>query len=429
MATASIKLPFMQHDGLARASHRIARALRKNQNLAVMIVRVRDIERLCASYGHKHTAALLDEFHVDLSGIGRENDTIERIGDREFVVLLNGLKNRGHVTLAARKIERVAHATGSKHEVLPDLRTNIGVALCPTQGEDPHELLRLAEIASLDGRRNSKSVCFFEEQSAQKLFEDWGMEQRLDAALESGDLELYFQPKICLRTKQIIGAEALMRWNEPELGPISPEVFIALAESTGQIVELTQFAIQTACRRLNDWSESLPNLQVAVNIAPSLIQNTDIIDALQSATKIWNVGADRLTLEITENALLGDRDVSHNVLTRIRDLGCKVSIDDFGTGYSSLAYLKMIPADELKIDRSFVMGMLNDSGDHKIVQHTISIANSFGLSVVAEGIESEAMLCELQKLDCDYAQGYYISKPLPAEEFIEFCRSYSDSLK
>ena len=418
----------MQNDGLARASHRISRALGKNQNMAVMIVRVRDVERLCASQGHKQTAALLDEIYADLGSIGRENDTIERIGDRKFVVLLNGLKNRGHATLAARKIERVALKTGSKHEAMPKLRTNIGVALCPQQGDDPNEILRLAEIASLDGSRNGKSVCFFEEKSAQQLFEDWGMEQRLHAALESGDLELYFQPKTCLRNREIIGAEALMRWNEPELGPISPEVFIDLAESTGQIVELTHFAVQTACRRLNEWSQLLPDLQIAVNIAPSVIKDTDIIEALQSATKIWNVRADRLTLEITENALLGDREVIHEVLTKIREFGCRVSIDDFGTGYSSLSYLKRIPADELKIDRSFVMGMLSDSGDHKIVQHTISIAKSFGLSVVAEGIESDAMFSELQVFGCDYAEGYFISKPLPAEEFAEFCRSYSDSL-
>ncbi len=429
MTTASVKLPFLQYDGLARASHRIAHGLRKNQDLAVMIVLVRDVERLCASHGHKKTAALLDEFYANLCGIGRDNDTVERIGDRKFAVLLNGLKNRGHVTLAARKIERVAQNAGAQHETLPNLRTNIGVALCPKQGDDPHELLRLAEIASLDGRRNNMSVCFFEEHSAQKLFEDWGMEQRLQAALESGDLELYFQPKTCLRTQKIVGAEALMRWTEPELGPISPELFINLAESTGQIVELTQFAIQTVCRRLHEWSELLPDLQIAVNVTPSLIQDTGIIESLQSATKIWGVRADRLTLEITENALLGDRDVSHKVLTGIREFGCKVSIDDFGTGYSSLAYLKMIPADELKIDRSFVMGMLTDPGDYKIVQHAISIAESFGLSVVAEGIESEGILSELQTLGCDFAQGYHVSKPLPADEFAEFCRGYSDSLR
>ena len=153
------------------------------------------------------------------------------------------------------------------------------------------------------------------------------------------------------------------------------------------------------------------------------------IAALESATKIWNIDSDRLILEVTEDALIADRDVSHDVLTRIREFGCHVSIDDFGTGYSSLAYLKELPADELKIDRTFVMGMLEDNGDYKIVEHAIGIAKSFGLSVVAEGVESEAMLRELRKLGCDYAQGYYISKPLPANEFVDFCSDYSASLE
>ncbi len=394
-----------------------------------MIVRVRDVERLCASYGHVQAAALIDKFHAGLNGIGRENDAIERIGDRKFAVLLNGLKNRGHATLAARKIERVARQTNCGDGALPDLRTDIGIALCPKQGGEPHELLRSAEIASLDGRHNKKGVCFFDEQSARQLFDDWGLEQRLQAALESGDLSLHFQPKSCLSSGKIIGAEGLMRWYEPELGPIAPDVFIDLAESTGQITELTEFAIQTACRRMSEWNEVLPDLRVAVNITPSIVTSMDIIEVLESATKIWNVRTDRLTLEVTENALMEDRNLSHDVLTQIRELGCHVSIDDFGTGYSSLAYLKEIPADEIKIDRTFVMGMLNDAGDYKIVEHTIGIAKSFGLSVVAEGVESEAMLSELQILGCDYAQGYYISKALPAEEFADFCQRHTASLK
>lgn len=419
----------MQNEGLARATRHIAQALLGNQDLAVMIVRVRDVERLCASLGHMQTAALIDEFHAALGDIGRGDDAIERIGDRKFAVLLNGLENRGHAMLAARKIERIAERTGTRDDAIPDLSTNIGVALCPKQGDAPHELLRLAEIASLDGRRNNESVCFFEEQSAQRLFDNWGLEGRLQHALNSGDLELHFQPKTCLRSNEIVGAEGLMRWHEPEIGPISPEVFIDLAESTGQIVDLTQFAIHTACRRLSEWAELHPKLRVAVNITASLISNTDIIDMLEGATKIWNISSDRLILEVTENALIADRDASHDVLTQIRDFGCHVSIDDFGTGYSSLAYLKDLPADELKIDRTFVMGMLEDNGDYKIVEHAIGIAKSFGLGVVAEGVENEAMLSELQKLGCDYAQGYYISKPLPAEEFLDFCRDYSASLE
>ncbi len=422
MSTTSIQLPFAQSNKISRTGRRIARAVREKQDLAVMIVHVQDIEKLCASIGHAQAADVLDDFHAQLRAIARKNDVIERIGDRKFAVLLHGLRNRGHVTLAAQKIERLARDVGVKHTDVLELATTTGVALCPLQGEDSADLLRLAEIASLDGRSRSESICFYEKQSAHRLFMDWDLEKRLDNALHSGDLQLHYQAKACLDTNMIVGAEGLMRWYEPEIGYISPDVFIDLAESTGRIVELTQLAIQSACRKLADWQSSFPDLSIAVNVTPSIIQSREIIDVLQSATSIWGVSPRSLTLEVTENALMKNREASHRILTQIREFGPRISIDDFGTGYSSFAYLKVIPADELKIDRSFVAGMLGDSGDYKIVEHSIGIAKSFGLSVVAEGIENEATLEELRKLGCDYAQGYFIGKPVPADEFEAFCK-------
>lgn len=173
----------------------------------------------------------------------------------------------------------------------------------------------------------------------------------------------------------------------------------------------------------------MPELNIAVNITPSIIQTFEIIDVLESATGIWGVPPAALTMEVTENALMADPETSHEVLTGIRELGCRVSIDDFGTGYSSLEYLKKIPADELKIDRTFVMNMLSDPGDHKIVEHSIRIAESFGLSVVAEGVESAAMLAELREFGCHYAQGYVICRPVPASDFEEFCRKSSGAIR
>ena len=422
MSTTSIRIPFLHSDGLTRAGRHIALAVKSSENLAVLLVHVHGIERLCATVGHQRAAEMLGMFHSQLLSIARQDDAIERIGDRKFIVMLHGLRNRGHVSLAAKKIERMAQQTIASEIEKSALRTTIGVVMCPEQGNDAHEIIRSAEVASLAGSRKQESVNFFETQAAEQLFVDWGLEGRLAAALESGDLELFYQPKICLRTNAIVGAEALMRWQEPEIGTISPDVFISLAEQTGQIAELTNFAIQRACRQLNEWQDSLPGLTMAVNITPTIIQNAEIVDVLQSAANIWSVPPGHLTMEVTENALMADRDASHVVLTRIREFGARVSIDDFGTGYSSLAYLKEIPADELKIDRSFVMGMLADSGDYKIVEHSIRIAESFGLSVVAEGIESAALLAELRKLGCNYGQGFFISKPVPASEFETLCR-------
>lgn len=388
-----------------------------------MIVHVRDVERICASVGHLLTAKFLDEFHAGLKRVARQDDAIERIADRKFIVLLNGLRNRGHVSLAARKIERLARDACSKNHIQPALTTNIGVALCPLHGAEATDLLRYAEIAAIDGSQRNQTVSFYEESAANELFTDWGLEGRLDNALRGGDLELHYQPKICVETERIVGAEALMRWHEPEIGPISPQVFISLAESTGQIDELTQFAIQNACQQLAAWNSSLPRLRIAVNITPSTIISREVVETLRSATSIWGVDSSQLTLEVTEDALMKDREASHRVLMELRAFGVQVSIDDFGTGYSSLAYLKEIPADELKIDRSFVMSMLEDPDDLKIVEHAIGIAKSFGLKVVSEGVESEAALVKLRELRCDYAQGNYISKPVPVAAFEALCRA------
>jgi len=429
MRATSIQIPFRTTSGLSRAKRRITLAVQKKQNLAVMIVCVRDAELLYAALGHEQASEVLEAFHEQLRGIARKDDAIERIGERKFAVLLCGLRNAGHVSLAAQKIQRLAHETVSIHVDRVDLKITIGVVLCPTQGKDADELMRLAEIATLDARHNSEGVRFYETQSAKQLFTNWNLDGRLAEAIKGGDLELHFQPKVCLRSNEVVGAEALMRWDEPEIGWISPEVFIHLAEATGQIVDLTHFAIQRACRQLSQWAETLPWLQMSVNVTPSIIQNLEIIDVLQSASGIWDTELDKLTLEVTENALMADPETSHEVLTRIRDVGCRVSIDDFGTGYSSFVYLKKIPADELKIDRSFVMGMLSDPGDHKIVEHTIRIAESFGLSVVAEGVENQQTLDELRKLGCHFVQGYFISRPISASDFETIYRDSPAYLK
>lgn len=394
------------------------------KDIAVLIVHVDGVERMCASIGHVPAGDMLNLFFAGLKSMARAQDAVERISDRKFALLLAGMRNRGHIELAARKVQRIA-----KDSRLPDgeqhrLHVNIGVALYPTHGADAYELLRLAEIALLDGRRDRQELNFFEQDAAGQMLTDWGMEKRLEVALELGCLELHYQPKICVRTGRVTGAEGLMRWQEPDLGWVSPDVLIELAESTGQIAELTHYAIQCACRQLAEWRAEFPELFVAVNITPTIIRSREIVEVLKSATTIWGVPPGSMTLEVTENALLEDRETSHGILIELRDLGVRISIDDFGTGYSSLAYLKEIPADELKIDRSFVMGMLDDSGDYMIVQHTVDIARSFGLSVVAEGVENEAILDALRKLGCDYGQGYHFSKALPAQDFIEFCREH-----
>ena len=420
------KFAIFERDGFSRANRQITKALRRQQSLFVMVVRLNDIQKLCASYGHEMADEIMDEFHRRLIGFASEGDSIERIGQQRFVVLLRELGNLGYVRLAAQKIDRIARDLMITQGGAAPIQAAIGIVSGDSQVSSSQELLRCAEIASLDAHLKGEPFAFYESGGPQQLIDAWAMEQRLSHAIETGKMQLHYQPKLCLKSGDIMGVEALMRWHDEKLGPISPEVFIQLAEQTGQIVELTQFAIHHVCRQLHDWQEELPGLNAAVNVTPSMVRDADVIEMIKSAASIWGIPFSSLTLEVTENALLEDRVASHRVLRHVQGLGTQVSIDDFGTGYSSLAYLKDIPADELKIDRSFVGDMLEDEMDHKIVEHCIGIAKSFGLSVVAEGIETKDVLDELARLGCDCAQGYYICRPVPASEFVEW---YQESNK
>ncbi|MBT8100650.1 MAG: EAL domain-containing protein, partial [Gammaproteobacteria bacterium] len=305
MSTLSVRLPFLQSDGLTRASRHLAHAMRNSHAIALLLVNVQDFERLVASVGHAPAGNILEDFFTRLNHIKRDDDAFERLADCKFAMMIGGLKNRGHALLAAKKIQRVAAEIRANFNLDPSaLRTSIGVVMCPEQGDNPHDLLRNAEIAGLDGRRKGERICFFEPQAAQQLFSDWGLEGRLAKAIDAGDLDLHYQPKLCLENQAIVGAEALMRWNEPEIGSISPEIFIDLAETTGQITDLTEFAIQRACRQLSEWQTCMPEFNVAVNISPSLIQDTSIVDVIENAAGIWGTSPAALTMEVTENALM-----------------------------------------------------------------------------------------------------------------------------
>ncbi|MGA8260526.1 MAG: GGDEF domain-containing phosphodiesterase [Arenicellales bacterium] len=394
--------------------------MNETEELAVILVCIENIDHACASAGHVPTSLALDDFRIRLGEFSGRGAATVQLSNRKFVLLLRRFRNRGHVHLAAQKVERLIKESS---KCLPDnleLDVKMGIAILAGEQRDAQDILRHAEIALRDARGQHRSVSFYEEKAADRFISERNLERKLGSALENGDLELHYQPKIHLGTKEVVGAEALMRWHDEELGDVSPEVFIKAAERCGLITELTYLAMQHACRELNKWKETAPRLTVAVNTTPSAMRDHNIVDVLEIATSIWDVEPDRIILEVTEEALMVDPTTSHAVLTAVSDLGARVSIDDFGTGYSSLAYLRDLPADELKIDRSFVMNMLTEPRDYKIVEHTTSLGKAFGLDVVAEGVQSLEMMKALWSLGCDLAQGYVISRPLPAGIFLEW---------
>lgn len=412
-------------EGIGQVVDCIDRGARQSRQLAILLVVVDNVDRVCATSGHIYAENALNDFGLRLREFARDGSSVVQLSDRKFVLILNGFRNRGHVQLAAQKVQRLIHK--SSKSILDEdkaLQVRISVVMPGEGKQDAHEILRCVEIALIDGRRDNQEVKFFEEQSADQFIAEWNLEQKLSDALDSGELDLHYQPKMALETRKVVGVEALIRWHDPVLGEVPPDIFIDVAEKSGLITDLTFFSIQRACRQLDQWKESAPDMTVAVNTTPSAIRDTEIIDVLKIATNIWNVDPRKIVLEVTENALMVDPKASHRVLTGIRRLGAGVSIDDFGTGYSSLAYLKELPADELKIDRSFVMNMISDPKDYKIVEHAISLAKSFGLRVVAEGVVNDEMMNVLWALGCDYAQSYFICEPLPADDFLAWLRRH-----
>ena len=404
-------------DCLEAIRARLAAREAKLYGIAVLVVYVHQLERLFASAGHVNAGRMLDELRNRLSQVSKPGDYFARLGDRKFVYVLSNLRNEGHALLAANKILRTGAepiAAGGQHA---NVRLSIGIAMYPGHGRHPEDLMQCAEIALLEAWKTSQPSVVYTARKADELVAGWDLETQLANALEHGDLVMNYQPKLSLPKLEIAGVEALMRWNRPESGNVPPEIFIDVAEMTGQIDPLTRFAFHRALRQLGEWPKSLGSIGVAVNVTPSIACNPELVDVIKNAAGLWSVDYKRLTVEVTENALMVDRERSHRVLTELRELGARISIDDFGTGYSSLSYLKQIPADEIKIDKSFVMNMLNDEADRKIVEQIIALGRSFGLEVVAEGVENAEVAARLTEMGCDYAQGFHYARPLPPQEF------------
>ena len=389
----------------------------KLYGIAVLVVYVHEVGQLLTSAGPVNAARMLDELRNRLSQVSKPGDYFARLGDRKFGYVLSNLRNEGHALLAANKILRAGAETISVGGQQANVRLSVGIAMYPGHARHPEALMQCAETALLEAWKTSQPSVVYTTRKADDLVAGWDLETQLATALEHGDLVMNYQPKLSLPKLQVAGVEALMRWNRPESGNVPPEIFIDVAEMTGQIDPLTRFAFHRALKQLGEWPKNLASIGVAVNVTPSIVCNPELVDVIRNAVGLWSVDFKRLTVEVTENALMVDRERSHRVLAELRELGVRISIDDFGTGYSSLSYLKQIPADELKIDKSFVMNMQNDKADLRIAEQIISLGHAFGLEVVAEGVENAEVAARLAQMGCDYAQGFHYARPLPGQEF------------
>jgi diguanylate cyclase (GGDEF)-like protein/PAS domain S-box-containing protein len=400
------------HDRLQQA---ILTAQRENRMLALLTMDLNRFKDVNDTFGHPLGDVLLQQVGPRIMAELRESDTVARLGGDEFAVVLPTAGDESRAVNAARRILEALHAPflieGKKLQV----GGSIGIAITPQHGTDPATLMRRADIAMYVAKRNRSGFALYSPEADQNSPGRQQLMAELHDAVEKGALVLHFQPQIDLRDGSVVAIEALIRWQHPRHGLMPPEEFLTLAEETGLIEGLSEWAIGAAIAQTRAWTgpRALP---IAVNLSAQSLQNADLSEHIRSELERWSVKPERLKVEVTESALMADPARSAALFARLRALGMKVSIDDFGTGYSSLPFLQELPVDELKIDRSFVIGISPGAEELGIVRSTIELGHSLGLKVVAEGVETQAAWDLLAELGCDAAQGYLISRPLPSRQ-------------
>ena len=387
--------------------------------VALVLVQFDGLGEINDRFGFMAGDRVLAEFAARMAQVGRPQDRLVPVHGSRFALVISNPLHEGHAVLGAGKIARIAaepFTIGGRHA---RARVRMGISLLPEPARGADELLKQCEIALRAARARDEVYMVYTDglcASAGAPAHAWFDIQQ---ALKQGEFDMHFQPKIELQSGDLHGAEALVRWNNPELGQLSPGAFIAAIEHTQEIRALLSFALNASLRRSADWLARRPDFQIAVNLATGNLEDGDLVTLTADALKVWGFPAEQLILEVTESALMRDTRAAVDVLAALRGMGVRIAIDDFGTGYSSLAWLKSLPADELKIDRSFISGIATDDTDRRIVESVVRLGHAVQLKVVAEGIETEPVRDALVTLGCDIGQGYLFSPPVAAESFEE----------
>ena len=382
--------------------------------VAVLLFDVDGLRDVNESMGHTVGDKLLAEVAERLRGIAGPGTLVGRIGGDEFVVTLRVESTEASVQLATQMREQL-RGPMTVGSLTLDVDTAVGIAVHPDHSDDPEALLRRAELAANSAKVVPYGVQLFHPALESRAVRRLGLAGDLRRALDSGQLEVYFQPKVTIQDRHLVGVECLARWQHPAHGEVAPEDFVAVAEHTGQLHRLTEVVLAEGLRRCRQWADADRPLSIAVNLSARTLLDARFPDLVHQMLKQYRVPPAQVTFEISEPGMLGDIERALPTMFRLRDLGVRLSVDDFGTGASSLSYLRQLPVHEVKIDDSFVQGMATDSGDLAIVRAVISLSREFGLTAVAEGVESELTLDLLEELGCEIGQGYLFSRPLPYE--------------
>lgn len=416
-----------------RLRHALAHAERRGEKVAVLFMDLDNFKHVNDSLGHEAGDQLLVEVAGRLRECIRAEDTLARLGGDEFVILLESLDYEEHAAIMAQRIAQVLRSpiVVDSYEVF--VTSSIGIAFGSAARDRPEALLREADAAmyqAKNGGKNRHTVYHpdMSDFSTQRLT----LERDLRWALERGEFVVHYQPMVLIGSSEIVGMEALVRWEHPVRGLLAPSEFVALAEETGLIMPIGRWVLGEACRQVRWWQERNSNdlhLGVYVNLSARQFHDHGLVEEAASIIVDTGLDASCLVLEITEGTAMEDAPSTMVTLHALKNLGVKLAIDDFGSGYSSLSYLKRFPVDVIKVDRSIVEGLGQDRGNSAIVAATITLAHALGLKVVAEGVETEEHFAELRALGCDFGQGYYWWGPSPADEAAELLVANSKRLR
>lgn len=396
--------------------HTVKQTLENNPGEhALCIISLERFREINDSLGHDDGDEVLRQVGARLKAASRVTDTVARFGGKKFAIFLPN-SNINAIDIVSQKLLSALDPAFEISDHRLYIRGIMGMAITPDHAEDAKSLIHKADIAIKQAQALSKDVAIYDPNNDNNNIERLDLANDLRNAIHDDCLELYYQPQLNLGNGQIAGVEALCRWIHPKKGFVPPDVFIEIAERTGLIKPLTEWVMETAIRQCAQWHKEGKALHVAINLSARSLHDEGLMDHIKKLVDKYRLAPNNIILEITETAMMLNPDNAKILLSRLSKFGLRISIDDFGTGYSSLGYLKQLPIEEIKIDRSFVMNMAQDDNDASIVKATVGLAHDLGLKVVAEGIEDNETLEHLKHLTCDLAQGYYISKPMPAAD-------------
>lgn len=409
---------------LDRLGQSLLAMARGNQKLGLMFIDLDGFKLVNDTLGHDMGDELLREAAVRISSSTRDGDTVARLGGDEFTVIMPNLNDAKDAPVVAQRILDALSRPFELDGTEAFVSGSIGITIFPDDADDANNLLKNADAAMYRAKDMGKAnFQFFTADLNSQVAERLKIKNGLVMALERGEFKLFYQPKMTLSTGKVDSVEALMRWDNPELGMVSPVQFIPVLEETGMVVEVGEWAIREACLQRQKWiDQGLNPIRIAVNLSARQLREMSFVSVLQRLLKETGVGPDGIEIEITESMIMSDKDTAISALTELHELGIRVAMDDFGTGYSSLSYLRQFPIDTIKIDRSFVSDISTNQEDAEIIRTIITMGHTLNKKIVAEGVETAEQLEILRDYECDQIQGYFISRPVVGDDLVDLLR-------